>query len=166
MKTRLSFLMLATIWCVGCGGSSNNQKAAILGWVLGKGGVIHIQDQTLEVKKLADLPTGNFEVAKIDLTMAPITDAEMENLAQLPELTALTLHGTKISDEGLAQLTSLKNLKELDLTNTNISDEGLKTLSEIKSLEKLHLHNTAVTNEGLKDFHAAVPDCQLFPVKR
>lgn len=166
MKIRFSGLVLAAIWCVGCGGSSDTQKAATVGWSVGQGGVVYIEGQTLEVKKLTDLPSGDFEVAKIDLTETEITDADLENLSVMPELTALTLHTTKISDEGLVHLTALENLKELDLTNTNITDEGLKTLAKIKSLEKLHLHNTAITNEGLKAFQTEVPDCQLFPLKR
>lgn len=166
MKTRLMFLSLAVMFCAGCGGSSNTQKAAVVGWAIGQGGVVHIQDQTLEVKKLTDLPKGDFEVAKIDLTETEVTNPDLENLTVLPELTALTLHSTKITDEGLVHLTALKNLKDLDLTNTQMTDQGLATLQEIKSLEKLHLHNTAVTNKGLKEFHLAVPGCQLFPAKR
>jgi hypothetical protein len=133
---------------------------------VGQGGIVHLEGQTLEVKKLTDLPSGDFEVAKIDLTKSNVTDASLENLTVVEELQSLTLHGTKISNDGLNHLASLKNLKELDLSNTNINDEGLKILANVKTLEKLHLHTTAVTNKGLEEFHAAVPACQLFPAKK
>ncbi|MCA9073059.1 MAG: hypothetical protein KDA84_29255 [Planctomycetaceae bacterium] len=166
MNIRLTIVLLALSCCLGCGGSSDTQKAAVVGWAVGQGGVVHIQDQTLEVEKLVDMPKGDFEVAKIDLTESAIQDDDLQNLSVLPELTALTLHGTKISDEGLMHLTALKNLKELDLSDTNITDLGLTTLQEIKSLEKLHLHDTAVTNKGLQEFKTAVPGCNLYPAKR
>lgn len=166
MKTRYCCLVLAVIWLGGCGSSSETQKAAIVGWTVGQGGIVHLKDRTLEVKKLTDLPGGKFEVEKIDLTKSRVTDADLENLAVLPELESLTLHGTKVTNDGLNHLTALKSLKELDLSNTNITDEGLKILAEIKSLEKLHLHTTAVTNKGLTEFRAAVPDCQLFPARK
>ncbi len=166
MKTRLCCLLLAAICLGGCGGASQNQKAAIVGWTVGHGGIVHLEGQTLEVKKLTDMPSGKFEVEKIDLTKSDVTDADLENLAALPELKALTLHGTKITDDGLSHLTALKNLKDLDLSNTNVTDVGLKILAGIKSLEKLHLHTTAVSNKGLKEIHAALPGCQLFPAKK
>jgi hypothetical protein len=166
MNTRFSIVVLAVVCLGGCGGSSNTKKAAVVGWAVGHGGIVHLEGQTLEVKKLTDLPSGKFEVEKIDLTKSTVTDSDLENLTVLPELTALTLHGTKVSNDGLNHLTALRNLKDLDLSNTNINDGGLKILEEMKSLEKLHLHTTAVTNKGLQEFHAAVPGCQLFPAKK
>jgi Leucine-rich repeat (LRR) protein len=166
MNIRLTCLMLATLTLGGCGGSSDSKKSAIVGWAVGQGGIVHLVGQTLEVKKLADLPSGDFEVEKIDLTKTTVTDADLENLSVLPELQALSLHGTKISNEGMTHLTALKNLKDLDLSNTNITDEGLKILAGIPSLEKLHLHATAVSNKGLQEFHASVPGCQIFPAKK
>jgi Leucine-rich repeat (LRR) protein len=166
MTNRLPLLLLVAICLSGCGGSSDTQKAALVGWAIGQGGIVHLEGQTLEVKKLTDLPSGDFEVARIDLTNSNVTDAALENLTVVEELQSLTLHGTKISNEGLNHLVALKSLKELDLSNTNINDEGLKLLANIKTLEKLHLHTTAVTNNGLKDFRAAVPDCEVFPATK
>ena len=166
MKIRFCCLLLAVLGLGGCGGTSDTQKAAVVGWTVGEGGIVHIEGQTLEVKKLDDLPKGGFEVAKIDLTETKITDDDLENLAVLPELASLTLHGTEVSNNGLNHLTALKSLKELDLSNTNINDDGLKILAEIKTLEKLHLHATAVTSKGLEEFRAAVPGCQLFHEKK
>ena len=166
MTTRYLVPVLVVIFWAGCGGSSDTQKAAVVGWAIGHGGIVHVEGQTLEVKKLTDLPSGSFEIERIDLTEKDVTDADLENLSAVPELKALTLHGTKITDEGINHLLALTSLKELDLTNTNITDAGLKLLAGIESLEKLHLHNTAVTNEGLKEFRSALPGCSLFPPKR
>lgn len=166
MKTRLLSLALTFLWFAGCGGSSDTQKAAVVGWAVAHGGVVTIEGRTLEVESLNDLPSGDFEIAKIDLTEAKIQNDDLKNLSALPELKALTLHSTEVTDEGLNHLQALENLKELDLTNTNISDAGLKALSEIESLEKLHLHNTAVTKEGIEKFRSAVPGCELFHSKR
>ena len=163
MTTRILIPVLAVIGLAGCGGSSDAQKAAIVGWAIGHGGIVNVEGQTLEVKKLSDIPSGSFEIERIDLTDQDVTDADLENLASVPELKALTLQGTKITDEGLTHLLALKELKDLNLTNTNVSDTGLKLLEGLESLEKLHLHNTAVTNDGLKAFHEAVPECSLFP---
>lgn len=166
MMTRSLVLLLAMIWFSGCGGSSDTKKAALVGWTVAHGGIVHLEGRTLEVKNLSDLPAGDFEVAKIDLTKSNVTDAELENLAVLEELESLTLHGTKITNDGLNYLTNLKSLKELDLSNTNINDEGLKILENIKTLEKLQVHTTAVTNKGLEEFRAALPDCQVFPARK
>jgi Leucine Rich repeat len=166
MQSRFSCLVLAVIFLGGCGGTSDTQKAAIVGWAVGHGGIVNLEGRSLEVKKLTDLPTGKFEVEKIDLTNSNVTDPDLENLGVLPELQSLTLYGTKVTNDGLNHLTVLKKLKELDLSNTNITDDGLKILAGIKTLEKLHVHTTAVTNAGLKEFRAAVPGCQLFPAKK
>lgn len=166
VANRFRLLVLAVCGLSGCGGSSGTQTAAVVGWAIGHGGIVHIEGKTLEVKKLTDLPSGDFEVAKIDLTKSNITDAALDNLTMLEELQSLTLHGTKITNNGLNHLVNLTGLKELDLSNTNINDEGLKILAGIKSLEKLHLHATAVTNKGLEEFHAALPNCELFPARK
>ncbi len=166
MNTRILCLALSLLWLSGCGGSAKVQNAGVVGWAIGHGGTVIVEGRSLEVKKLTDMPTGDFVIQKIDLTNKEVTDADLENLSILRKLQSLTLYGTKVSDAGLDYLTKIEGLKEMDLTKTNITDNGLKKLAEIKSLEKLHVHNTLITNEGLKEFHTALPGCQTFPAKK
>ena len=75
-----------------------------------------------------------------------VDDASAASLAQLHELTHLTISKNGLTDQGLAHLASLESLVELDLNVKSVGDAGLEHLSRLTRLEKLRLvgwHNEA-----------------------
>jgi hypothetical protein len=97
-----------------------------------------------------------------ELYLSPkITDAGLENLAELVDLRLLTLSDARITDAGLARLKGLHQLQSLFLYGTPITDAGLEHLRGLTRLEHLSLDHTRVTDEGLKKLQQALPNCKI-----
>ena len=65
---------------------------------------------------------------QIQLQNCPVSDADLQVLADLPKLTGLGLNGTQITDEGVKQLRHLPHLTTLQADNTAVTEAGLKNL--------------------------------------
>ncbi|VTR96685.1 regulatory subunit : Putative regulatory subunit (Fragment) OS=Gemmata sp. Wa1-1 PE=4 SV=1: Sigma70_r2: Sigma70_r4_2: LRR_6: LRR_6: LRR_6: LRR_6: LRR_6: LRR_6 [Gemmata massiliana] len=72
-------------------------------------------------------------------TRVAITDAGLEHLAGLKNLTHLSLLGTRVRGTGLKHLTGLKNLTAIELTQAPVTDAGLKHLADLKGLTRITL---------------------------
>ena len=68
-----------------------------------------------------------------------ITDAGLVQIAELTELSYLSLYGTQVTDDGLRYLERLAKLQILSLSNTGISDAGLLHLQGMSRLGRLDL---------------------------
>ncbi len=79
-----------------------------------------------------------------------VTDAALDQIAELEQLHTLTVSETTVTDRGLKALAGLVHLQILNLSNTAVSNEGLKHLAGLKELRKLGLTRTRVTDAGLK----------------
>src|SRR6266566_688562 len=124
-------------------------------------------------------PTGR--IVAVNLRGSWINDAEMIDLARLPDLERLDLSHTRISDEGMLNLkpapkikdlklfysewiTDLglsaikdwKHLRRLDVRGTRISDGTLEIVSHMTGLEALDIAQTEVTDLGLDHLIALV----------
>jgi len=69
-------------------------------------------------------------VYHVDLSESRVTDAGLEYLKWLTELSQLELQGTSITDAGLEHLNGLTSLHSLDLSGTKVTDEGVKKLQQ------------------------------------
>ena len=95
----------------------------------------------------------------VSLRLLKVTDAGLEQVADMTSLLHLDLTGAKVTDKGLRHLTGLK-LQSLNLAKTNITKVGLKELVGLKSLVRLSLPFNAVprtSEEGA--FRKAMPQC-------
>lgn len=74
-------------------------------WALSLGGSVIVQvrgrAEPFEVRAGTALPTADFELKQISLRARPVTDAGLDELAELSSLKELFLSGTPISDAGL-----------------------------------------------------------------
>jgi hypothetical protein len=95
------------------------------------------------LSKLSDL-------ASLDLSDAPVTDAGLQSLSTLTRLATLDLSRTQIGGAGLAHVARLVQLHRLDLEGTKVSDAGLAHLGNLSRLTYLDLSETKVTNQGLR----------------
>ena len=79
-----------------------------------------------------------------------VSDAGLQQLSQLRELTSLSLVRTQITDEGLPALQPLRQLESLDLSRTAITGAGLAHVGSLDHLKVLKLNFTPVADEGLR----------------
>lgn len=80
---------------------------------------------------------------------------------QQPQLEVLFLTAAKLADADLECLAGLRRLKELSLSQTSITDAGLPALAALTELKNLALTKTGVTEAGVLKLHTAIPRCRI-----
>ena len=115
---------------------------------------------------------GKANLSSLMLYNVAITTDGLRQLSSLSNLTALSLHGSRVTGlEPLRPLTKIRRLclaytpidesaltvlqdwpqlYDLDLRKTNITDAGMVTLSGLSSLRERYLSQTRVTDAGLR----------------
>lgn len=86
-------------------------------------------------------------IAYLDLSGTQVTDAVVEQLSALPNLTVLKLNSTGVAGNSLKKLATLNNLKLLYLNKTGVNLSQLQALSSSKSLQKVFAFDTPVSLE-------------------
>lgn len=107
---------------------------------------------------LAKLAAIGANMRWLDLAGTAVTDAGLNQLGAMPNLTRLHLERTKIGDQGLPQLAKLGQLEYLNLYGTAITDTGLDELQDLPKLKQIYLWETKVTPEAGKAFAEAHTD--------
>lgn len=80
-----------------------------------------------------------------------VTDAGLEHLKELTQLTHLSLRHAEITDAGLEHLKGLSQLEDLDIQHTRVTDAGLKHLQGLKRLKWLHISGTRSPANALEN---------------
>jgi len=101
-------------------------------------------------------------VTSVDLSITPISDADLEQLQGLADLEYLSLDYNQIGDAGIEHLYGLTNLEYLSLDGTQVSDMGLEYIQGLTKLKTLWLKNTQVTRTGVQKLQKALPNCGIF----
>jgi hypothetical protein len=109
-----------------------------------------------ELTQLKELETLSFAG-----TYDKLTDASLQPIGALSNLTSLDLTYTAITDAGMSHLLPLEKLSTLNLSRTNLTDNGLMKLTGLKGLRKLELGLTRVTANGRKAFAAQRKDVAI-----
>jgi uncharacterized membrane protein len=107
-------------------------------------------DQVLE-KLAADFPE---QITWLDAKDTPLTDAGLEAVGKMKNLTRLRVEKTGISNAGLAHLANLEYLESLNIYGTEVSDAGLDYLSGLPNLKRLYAWETGISREGAAAFVA------------
>lgn len=107
-------------------------------------------------------PAALHALAELDLRGCAITDAELEYLASLPNLTGLELRGTAVTDAGIAQLAALR-LKTLSLRGTKVGERNLPMLPA--TLQHLDLTDTRAGADACR-FLRPLPDLHTLKLNR
>jgi Leucine-rich repeat (LRR) protein len=85
------------------------------------------------------------DITAVHLRGTWVTDAEMLDLARLPQLQRLDLSHTRITDDGLLYLKPLKQVQDLNLLYAEqITDQGMAAVKEWKNLKRLNLRGTRI----------------------
>jgi len=96
-------------------------------------------------------------IAYLDLSGTQVTDAVVEQLAALPNLTVLKINSTGIAGNSLKKLATLNNLKLLYLNKTGVNLSQLQALSSSKSLQKVFAFDTPASLELATSGKATFP---------
>ncbi len=164
MKRWQCVFLAALAFLAGCGtkpASDPNGRTAAQ-WVLSRDGTVVPVGTNAVLKKGVALPEREIPIQKIDLNQKGVTDAELEKLDGLTNLTVLGLHSAKITPRGLERIVNLRTIEELELSYTPLNDEGLEKLKSLPKLKKLFIHGTRVTKEALERFRSEKPGVQVF----
>ncbi len=97
------------------------------------------------------------QIVWLKLANTNTSDATLQTIGQLTQLTRLDLSHTRITDTGLKQLTTLSNLQSLNLVNTKITASGIGQLSTIKTLNNLFLYQTSIHPSGYTNLQKLFP---------
>src|SRR5262249_258086 len=90
-----------------------------------------------------------------------LTDASLQQIGNLSNLTSLDLTYTAITDAGMVHLLPLAKLSNLNVYRTNLTDSGLMQLTGLKGLRKLEIALTRVTPDGRKAFASQRKDVDI-----
>jgi Leucine-rich repeat (LRR) protein len=101
------------------------------------------------------------KLKELGVSATRITDAGLEHLVNLQDLSALHLNETQITHKGLAVLPNLHSLTSLGVQGTGITDADLDTLAKCVKLTTLWLDRTKVTATGVAKLQAALPNCKI-----
>ena len=118
-------------------------------------------DEAFGDEELALLAPLAPKIAWLDLSKTDVTDAGMDNLAEMEALRRLYLKHTAVGDDGLAALAGLGALAYLNLFGAQVTDEGLRHLGALESLETVYLWQTGVTEAGAEELRARRPELEV-----
>jgi hypothetical protein len=106
-----------------------------------------------EMIELARLP----DLERLDLSHTRISDEGMLNLKPAPKIKDLKLFYSEwLTDQGMTAIKDWKQLKRLDVRGTRISDGTLEVISRLTGLEALDIAHTEVTDVGLESLISLV----------
>jgi internalin A len=90
-------------------------------------------------------------VTGVNLRGSWVTDTDLRQLAQYPELTTLDLSLTHVTDEGMAELRNLRNITDLNLYYAEyVTDQGVAAIKDWKKLKRLNLRGTKASDTSLE----------------
>ena len=91
------------------------------------------------------------QIARLDLGGTKVTDAVLERLVLLPNLTILKLDNTSITGKNIALLSALEYLKSINLTGSQFEEANLDAFSDFKTLQKIYLYRTKINSQGVQN---------------
>ena len=100
--------------------------------------------ETIDNKDLRALRALKEHIRDLDASFSGLTDKQVAQLANFPNLLRLFLQGTKVTDTGVSNLKKLEHLETLNLYGTDITGESLPALASMPSLRQLYLWQTEV----------------------
>ncbi|WP_057937673.1 c-type cytochrome domain-containing protein [Algoriphagus resistens] len=113
------------------------------------------------------LASAKEQIVYLDLTGTKITDAILEQVSSLPNLTVLKLNQTFIEGKNLDKLNQSNNLKLLYLNETKVNSGQLKALDKHPRLEKVFAFDTPAADSGTSSqfsFHLETGNLSLPPL--
>ena len=126
-------------------------------YVLSVGGFVRINDESRDIRAVADLPKVAFrlKLAHLEFANRKPTDTDLASFEGCKHLTFIQLRSGEVGDAGLIHLKDCKRLTNLELYFTKVTDEGLAAFAGCKELSVLILNGCMrVSDDGMKHFTA------------
>ncbi|PCJ96091.1 MAG: hypothetical protein COA50_07880 [Flavobacteriaceae bacterium] len=117
--------------------------------------------KVMNARMLAALEKAKAHITWLDVSNMSLTDAVIQELGNLENLTQLLLNNNNITNAGLEQLQRLKRLEVLNLYNNSISDAGLQLLENNSALKKVYIWQTQVSVEGAEELKENIPSVEI-----
>ena len=103
-----------------------------------------IGSQPIDDAKLQALLSVRDHLRQLNLGNSGLTDSQLAIIAQLHELTHLSIDRNPITDTGIEALRPLTNLETLVAHSTNLTDQSLVTLDNLPSLRKAYVWSSQI----------------------
>lgn len=103
-------------------------------------------------------------IVHINLTRTKVTDAGIQSLGDLSNLSFLEFSGVNVGDLGMGSLSQLSKLKMLLINDTKVSDKGFGPAAGMDALETVQIRGTRIGDEGF-GLLAGHPRLQLVHVE-
>ncbi len=101
-------------------------------------------------------PVGE-NILLLDLARTHITDAGLQSLARMPNITRLEIQATNTGDAGLQWVEKVPALEVLNLYDTHVTDKGLAGLASLKKLRRVYVWRANVTDAGIAALRKQLP---------
>lgn len=112
-------------------------------------------------KALDELSKIKEQVVDLNIQNMPLKDADLEKLANFPNLETLNLNFTGIDGSGLSSLDKLKMLRQISLSGNPLSSQVVKTLGDLQQLERLYVWNTNLQADQIAALIASMPNTRI-----
>lgn len=106
---------------------------------------------------ITDLKQIKRQLVYLNLTDLPITNDQLKELKDFPNLEKLILNGTEVSGSNLETIGSLDALRSLALSNTKADSSLVELLRELDNLEELYVWNTAIDSNLVETWQEEFP---------
>ncbi|HEX8037967.1 MAG TPA: c-type cytochrome domain-containing protein, partial [Chryseosolibacter sp.] len=97
------------------------------------------------------------QITWLKIGFTDLDDSRMDKLAQLTNLTKLSMEHTRVTDDGLEKLKSCMRLQYLNVVGTGTTVKGILALKDLKELRSLYVYQTKVGKQDWPSLRAAFP---------
>lgn len=97
------------------------------------------------------------QIVRLKIAFTDLKDAQMNKLAQLTNLTKLSMEHTRVTDEGVAKLKACTQLQYLNLVGTDVTAKGVLALKDLKRLRSVYVYQTAIEKSDWLSLQGAFP---------
>lgn len=100
-------------------------------------------------------------IKTINLSNAPLTDADLKEFSRFENVTTINLSNCKLSSQAITPLKDLAYLRSLNLYGTLVDSTVLEALAAVKNLKKVYLWETPLASSGLDTWRKRYPQLTL-----
>jgi uncharacterized membrane protein len=97
------------------------------------------------------------QIVRLKIAFTDLKDAQVDKLAQLTNLTTLSMEHTRVTDAGLAKLKTCAQLQYLNLVGTRVTAKGVLALKGLKRLRSIYVYQTAITKSDWPALQSGFP---------
>jgi len=101
------------------------------------------------------------KVVAVTLSMKPVEDSVIAQIATLSDVVMLRLDFTDITDACIPDILKMAELELLDLSGTQISDPSIRTLGKLNKLKVLRLKCLDISSETLDILLQTIPNVRI-----